>query len=72
MEWQDLAIIIAYLGHERRGPPVPPFDGLAEEAALWADWASAEELRAYSVAIFLRMPVHDRQRFLAFAKRRTT
>ena len=37
------------------GEPRPVFDGLAEEAALWADWASVAERRAYLAALVARL-----------------
>ena len=49
----------------RIGWPIPAFDGLAAEAAQWADWASRAELRAYLHACFSRLPQAERHRALA-------
>ena len=39
------------------GMPGLPMDDKIEEAAFWADMAEPEELRAYCLASFKRMPV---------------
>ena len=49
----------------KAGTPVPPMDGLAAEAALWADWASPEEIKAYFAACWHRLPQKNRHAFAA-------
>jgi hypothetical protein len=67
----DLAAVTAALVPcDGAGPPIPAFDGVAQEAALWASWASVAELKAYAAATFLALPTRDRRAFIAFAKGR--
>jgi hypothetical protein len=66
----DLAMIFEAARDDGAGPPVASFDDVAEEARLWAEWASPEEASAYAVACLFRMTPHDRDAFVAFAQRR--
>lgn len=58
------AVAETVLADLRRGPPVPPFDGVRAEAELWASFASPAELKHYLVAAWNALPEHDRQAFL--------
>ncbi|MDP5309140.1 hypothetical protein [Paracoccus spongiarum] len=51
----------------RAGPPVAPFDSVMAEAALWADWASRAERKAYLVACWRRLARNDQKAFLEYA-----
>lgn len=50
--------------------PVAPLYSYMDEAAFWADMAIMAELKAYLVAIFSRLPAHERAAFLNWADRR--
>lgn len=63
-------LLEAALDHLRAGQPVPPFTGVMAEAALWADWASPAELKAYCLATYTRMRPADQRAFLGFVKGR--
>ena len=52
------------------GAPLPPFIDPMDEAAYWADIASPEELRAYTLATFNRLPREAQADFLAHVRRR--
>ncbi|TNC49304.1 hypothetical protein FHG66_11220 [Rubellimicrobium rubrum] len=43
------------------GWPLPPFDGVLEEAVFWADFASQEELRAYAFSCLDRLSAEERR-----------
>ncbi len=45
--------------------PVPPLLGLMDEASFWADLASRNELKAYALACYKRMPPKDQAAFWA-------
>lgn len=49
----------------RQGDPIPPLEGVMDEAWRWADMASPAEVRAYAWASFHSMPLALRQRFLS-------
>lgn len=68
----ELLIVADAIGDRliRAGTPVPPFTTAAAEAHHWAEWASLDELRAYSVAIFVRFPARDKREFLDWARRK--
>jgi hypothetical protein len=48
------------------GPPIAPLFGFMDEAAHWADMAELDELKAYALASFNRMPAPDQAAFLNF------
>lgn len=48
------------------GPPIPPLFDYMDEAAFWADMAEPDELKAYLLACFNRMPYSDQTAFLDF------
>lgn len=50
----------------RAGQPIAPLDGVMAEAALWADWASRDERKAYLLACWRRLANGDRQAFLQY------
>ena len=52
------------------GSPVPPLDAIMSEAIFWADLASIDELKAYAVATFVRMPPRDQATFLTLTQGR--
>jgi hypothetical protein len=63
-----LAVIEAVL--DGAGAPLPPFINPMDEAMFWADIASPEELRAYTLATFNRLPPEAQADFLAHVQRR--
>jgi len=52
------------------GAPVAPLYSPMDEAAFWADLASLDELKAFAVASFSRLPKHERAAFLDWADER--
>jgi hypothetical protein len=61
-EPEDALAICADLKAEA-GAPIAPFQSVMDEASFWADLASADELKAYSVACYLRFSKRDRAAF---------
>ncbi len=55
---------------ESAGWPLPPFDGVLEEAAFWADLASPDELRAYAMVCLDRLSPDERAGILSTFQRR--
>lgn len=62
-------IMAAALNDLRVGMPIAPFDGVMDEALLWADFAMPEEIEAYAVACFKSMAPGRQRDFLAWAAR---
>lgn len=52
---------------KRAGQPIAAFESPVGEAAFWADLASQDELEAYCLICFNRMPPHRQSAFLDFA-----
>lgn len=67
---RDDAIEAFGAAHTSTCAPIPPFLGVMDEAAFWADMAAPEELEAYSLACFNRMPQARQDAFLEFVRRR--
>ena len=51
------------------GMPIAPFEDHADEAALWASFATPDELVAYVAAMFQALPETMRREFIDFAQR---
>ena len=49
------------------GAPIAAFKSHMDEASFWADMASTDELKAYSVACYLRLSDRDRMAFHGWA-----
>ena len=47
--------------------PQASFISHMDQAAFWADMASKDELKAYAVACFNRLPMSERSAFLSWA-----
>lgn len=63
----DAATVAAlFLPDQPVGPPIPAFDGVMAEALFWADMASPDELKAYALAGYTRMPAKDQAGFLSY------
>lgn len=45
-------------------PAIPPLFNFSDEAAMWADCADGDELKAYTLAAYNRMPRVDQSAFL--------
>ena len=52
------------------GTPIAPFLSYMDEASFWADMATPDELKAYSVACYLRLSARDRMAFHDWTDRR--
>ena len=52
------------------GAPNAPFLSYMDEASFWADMATPDELKAYSVACYLRLSACDRLAFHDWTDRR--
>ena len=61
-------IMEAAYGSLRAGMPIAPFDGIMEEAAFWADFATRQELKAYCLACYRSMSASDQAAFLAYVR----
>lgn len=66
---QQEAFAAALFDKYRAGTPIAPFDGVMEEALLWADFAMPEEIEAYAVACFKSMAPGRQRDFLNWAAR---
>lgn len=67
----DLAARVA-AAFNPAGPPLPVLFDPIEDAAWWVALATPEELRAYCLAAYLRMPRPDQRAFIEFAQGSTT
>lgn len=55
----------------RPGFPITAFGSVMAEAAFWADTASPAERKAYTLACFNRMPLHEQMAFLDYVQGRS-
>lgn len=52
------------------GMPIAPLFSVMDEAGFWADFATVNELKAYALACFTRLPVEERIAFLTYVGRK--
>lgn len=50
------------------GVPVVPLFGVMEQASFWADFATRDELKAYCLASYTRLPASDQEAFLRYVR----
>ena len=66
----DNVNLVLELVRRGTGQPLPPLLSYKDEAAHWADMAPTEELMAYVVTCFNRLPPTAQADFLEFAQKR--
>jgi len=59
------ALMEAALDDLRAGMPIAPFGGIMDQARFWADMATRNERKAYTLACFDRLSAADQSAFLA-------
>lgn len=66
----DNAAKVVETFHQSAGMPIAPLINHMDEAAFWSDMASSEELEAYCLASFTKMPRGRQAAFLDYVQGR--